>query len=361
MSNPNFTVTMLAKGKVRLEMFGIIGPSQGGMIDTQTVSAALQEAGPVDEIELHINSKGGDAFEGMGIYNFLKEHPAKKSVVVHGIAASAASVVAMAGDTIRVPRTSRLMIHEPFTFAFGGRDALASCLKKLEAVQESTVAIYAERSKQTPAKVAELMKAETWMSGSQAVEMGFADLTDKASDQPIETVQQVAVTEDCRTHFFSTLSIAMSTTKEAPVAEPIVTPAVPVAPVAPVIPAAPQLTAADVATAVQNALKEEQSRTGAITAICQRVGRPDLASDFIVQNLSVADVNAKMVDVLCQARPPVGDAGGQAPPPAADPNVKFKEEYAGDKAAFMKAGITEADYVTSRRISAGDEQLLVRS
>ncbi len=76
--------------------------------------------------------------------------------------------------------------------------------------------------------------------------------------------------------------------------------------------------------------------------------------------MSVADVNAKLVEVLCKDRPPVGDAGGNEAPAAKDPAQGFKAEYAADRAAFMKAGISEDDYVLSRNISAGTEPLLAR-
>jgi len=358
MSTPNFQVTMLAKGKARVELYDVLGPSWAGMIDAKMVSKQLKDAGELSEIELRINSPGGSAFEGLAIHNLLKDHPAKVHVVVDGVAASAASLIAMAGDTVRVPKNAMFMLHEASTFAFGNKQELQLSIDRLEAVNTAGVQTYAAKTGKSHDEIREWMKAETWFTGEEAVAAGLADMTDKelpvAAGEPQASVQQLF--NRAPAEFSSLYALSMRSTQEPPkMADPVVPP------VAPAIPAAPQLTAADVTAAADQARKDEQARSGAIMAICQRVGKPELASDFIVQNLTIAEVNAKMVDVLCQSRPPVGDAGGQAPPPAADPNLKFKEEYAADKAAFMKSGISEADYVTSRRITAGDEQLLVRS
>lgn len=360
MNQPNFNVVMLAKGKARVELYDVLGPSWAGMIDAKMVSKQLKDAGELTEIELRINSPGGSAFEGLAIHNLLKDHPAKVHVVVDGVAASAASLVAMAGDTVRVPKNAMFMLHEASTFAFGNKSELQRSIDTLEAVNTAGVETYAAKTGKSHDEIREWMKAETWFTGQEAVDAGLADTTEKelplAKVEPKASVQQMF--SRAPSEFSSLYALSMRQTKEPPMAETVVTP--PVAP-APAVPAAPQLTAADVDAARDQARKEEQTRSAAIMAICQRVGKPELASDFIANGASIPDVNAKMVDVLCQSRPPVGDAGGQAPPPAADPDAKIKEEYAADRGTYMKAGISEEDYVTSRRITAGDEQLQVRS
>jgi hypothetical protein len=139
---------------------------------------------------------------------------------------------------------------------------------------------------------------------------------------------------------------AATVTNPAPVAAAPATAAQPAVPAA-----APQLTTADVTAAVTKALDEERNRTTAIMAVCRKVGKPELADDFIAQKLTLAEVNAKMVEVLCKDRPPVGDAGGNDATQTKDPNDGFKAEYAKDRAMFQKAGLTEEDYVASRRVA----------
>lgn len=362
MKEPNCSIVMLAKGKARLEIYDVLGPSWAGMIDAKSVAMQLKDAGDLEEIEVHINSPGGSAWEGVAIHNLLKDHPAKVNVVIDGVAASAASLLAMAGDTVRIPKNGMMMIHDPYTIAFGGVEDMQKAINSLEATTTAAIASYAAKSKQPNDKIAQWMKDETWFVGQEAVDAGLADTTE--SELPLAKVEPKARVQDmyakAPSQFSSLFALSMRQTQEPPkMAEPITPVAEPI--VAPVAPAAPPaLTAVDVATAVQNALAEERTRTSTIMTICQRANHPELANDFIATNLSVADVNAKLVDVLCKDRPPVGDAGGSDEPAAKDPNAAFKSEYAADRATFMKAGISEEDYLTSRRISTGADQLLVR-
>jgi ATP-dependent Clp protease protease subunit len=365
MTEPNFNVVMLAKGKARVEIYDLLGPSMHGMIDARTVSEALKKAGDLSEIELRINSKGGDVFEGLAITNILKQHKAQVHVVVDGVAASAASLIAMGGDTVRIPKNALMMIHAPRkSTVFGTEDDHRKSAETLRAVTAVVNETYAARSKQTPDTVAAWMNGETWFSGQQAVEAGLADQTDsELSLAGVEPQQHVALMyENAPSEFESLYALSMRSTKEPPMAEPIVTPTVetPAAPVAPVVPAAPQLTAADVQSAADKAVADERSRISAVSSVCQKAGKPDMANEFIANGTSLADVQTRMFEVLCAARPPVGDAGGTDAPPAKDPDAQAKADYAAERVLMQRAGITEEDYVTSRRISAGTELLLTR-
>lgn len=137
----------------------------------------LSEVGEVDEIDVFINSPGGDVFAGFAIYNILKRYPAKKVVTVDGLAASAASIIAMAGDEIYIPENATLMIHNAWTCARGGAEDLRKAADELDRVNAQIVSVYTEanRTGKESAEIAEMMNAETWMTGSEAVEMGFAD------------------------------------------------------------------------------------------------------------------------------------------------------------------------------------------
>ena len=126
-------------------------------------------------IELHIDSPGGDVFSGVAIYNSIKDHPADVTVIVDGIAASAASFIAQAGDKVIMNRNSSMMIHDAHGLAIGNSKDMAELGALLEKASDNIASIYAERSG-VPADVwREAMRAETWYSADEAVEARLAD------------------------------------------------------------------------------------------------------------------------------------------------------------------------------------------
>ncbi|WP_458760537.1 head maturation protease, ClpP-related [Afipia sp. TerB] len=146
----------------------------GGGVTVNRVSAALRQIGKRDVV-VNINSPGGDFFEGLAIYNALREHPAKVTVKVLGIAASAASVIAMAGDEIQIARAGFLMIHNTWILAMGDRNALREAASWLEPFDQVAVDIYAARTGLEPKDIAKMLDRETWIGGADAVDKGFAD------------------------------------------------------------------------------------------------------------------------------------------------------------------------------------------
>jgi ATP-dependent Clp protease protease subunit len=129
----------------------------------------------VDTISLHINSPGGSVFDGVSIYNALKAHKAKINVVVDGIAASIASVIAMAGDKITMPEAAMMMIHDPSGFVMGNAAAMRKTAEALDKIKGSIVTAYMTRSKEDQDKVENMMADTTWLSAKEAVHIGFAD------------------------------------------------------------------------------------------------------------------------------------------------------------------------------------------
>ena len=127
-----------------------------------------------DTINLSINSPGGDVFAGVAIYNALRGSGKKVNVKVLGIAASAASLIAMAGDEIEMPENAMMMIHNPWSFAMGDADELRATADVLDKIGNSLVGTYAARTGKDEAEIKALLDAETWMSAQEAVEMGFA-------------------------------------------------------------------------------------------------------------------------------------------------------------------------------------------
>lgn len=132
------------------------------------------EAGSGD-ITVWINSPGGDCVAAAQIYNMLMNYKGNVTVKIDGIAASAASVIAMAGTRVLVSPVSMLMIHNPATIAFGDAGEMEKAIAMLNEVKESIINAYEIKTGMSRAKLSHLMDAETWMDAHSAVEMGFAD------------------------------------------------------------------------------------------------------------------------------------------------------------------------------------------
>ena len=126
-------------------------------------------------IDVHINSPGGDVFDGISIYNALRAHPAKITCYVDGIAASAASFIALAGDKCIMAETAMMMIHKAWGLTIGNEDDHLDQAIVLGKIDDQLASIYAAKTGKTPAECKSLMKAETWMTGKEAVDMGFCD------------------------------------------------------------------------------------------------------------------------------------------------------------------------------------------
>lgn len=157
-------------------IFDVIGQDfwTGEGVTVKRIDSALRRmgAGPVT---VNMNSPGGDMFEGIAIYNRLREHDGEVTVNVLGIAASAASVITMAGDDVRIARAGFLMIHNAWVLAVGNRHDLRDVADWMEPFDAAMADIYAARTGEDVKSIAKAMDAETWLGGSAAVERGFAD------------------------------------------------------------------------------------------------------------------------------------------------------------------------------------------
>lgn len=129
----------------------------------------------IGDITVWINSPGGDCVAAAQIYNMLTQYKGNVTVKIDGIAASAASVIAMAGNTVLMSPVSMMMIHNPATFAFGDHAEMQKAIDMLAEVKESIINAYVIKTGLTRAKLSHLMDAETWMDANKAVELGFAD------------------------------------------------------------------------------------------------------------------------------------------------------------------------------------------
>lgn len=126
-------------------------------------------------VTLHINSPGGDCIAASQIYTMLKDYPGEITVQVDGLAASAASVIAMAGARVCMSPTSMMMIHNPFTAAIGDSDEMRKAIQLLDEVKESIINAYEIKTGLSRTRLSHLMDSETWMNAYKAKELGFCD------------------------------------------------------------------------------------------------------------------------------------------------------------------------------------------
>lgn len=137
---------------------------------------ALNEVGDVDTLNIYINSGGGDVFAGNAIYNRLKQHKAHKRVHIDALAASIASVIAMAGDEIIMPENSYIMIHKAWTVTMGNSHDLREVADRLDVIEQSIVNAYLANSDKDEDTIKELMASEKWFTASEAVDF-FRNVT----------------------------------------------------------------------------------------------------------------------------------------------------------------------------------------
>ncbi len=160
-------------------MYGGIGQDfwgDGSMISAKNFSDELKNIPKtVKNIDLRINSPGGDVFDGVTIYNRLKQFDAHITVYIDGLAASIASIIALAGDEIKIGEGALYMVHLPWTFAYGNRMELDNTVSRLMDVEEQMVSIYAKKTGLDRSEIKALLEAETWLDADQAIEKGFVD------------------------------------------------------------------------------------------------------------------------------------------------------------------------------------------
>lgn len=159
-----------------ISIYDVIGEDwwTGEGVTAKRIAAALRQMGK-GPVTVNINSPGGDLFEGLAIYNLLREHDGEVTVKVLSLAASAASVIAMAADTIQIARAGFLMIHNAWILVAGNRNDLREIADWLEPFDAAMVDVYSSRTGMDSEEVAALLDAETWIRGSDAIDMGFAD------------------------------------------------------------------------------------------------------------------------------------------------------------------------------------------
>ena len=168
-----YTIQAKSTDTAEISIYDEIG---GWGISAQQFSKDFKALGNnLKQINLHIHSPGGDVFDGIAIYNLLKNHPANKTVTIDGLAASMASVIAMAGNEIIMPENAMMMIHKPWGIQGGDADDMRKYADLLDKVENTLIPAYASKTGKTPEELAKMLSAETWLNGKECVEQGFAD------------------------------------------------------------------------------------------------------------------------------------------------------------------------------------------
>lgn len=273
--------------------------------------------GPVKDIRVSINSPGGEVFDGLAIHNMLKRAKARVTVTVDGIAASIASVIAMAADELIMPANSMLMIHNPSGVVVGTSKDMRELADALDKIRGSLVSAYADKSGLEPDAIVEMLDAETWLSADEAVALGFADTIEdpvkmaaafdlsRFRNAPAQAVaslrdpvalnpadQEVELTDENSTDSAETLEPATEI-QETVATEPEIE----------AVQADETSTSAD--EIVARAITDERTRSADIMAACAIAGRPDRAVEFVASGKSVSDVLAALQSERSNAAPDV--------------------------------------------------------
>lgn len=177
-----------------LHLYGVVG-GWWGDIDAAAIVPAIRDL-DVDDLSVFINSPGGDVYDGVAIRNALRNHAARVTVTIDGLAASAASFIALAGDDVVISDGAEIMIHDAWTVAAGNADELAAVVEDLDRISNNIAGMYAKKAGGTADAWRQLMKAETWYSAEEAVAAGLADRLDTDTDDAETADAAVAAKHD---------------------------------------------------------------------------------------------------------------------------------------------------------------------
>jgi ATP-dependent Clp protease, protease subunit len=205
-----YSVKARGNASAEIYIYEDVGESWFGGVTAKQFATDLKDLGAVQNIDVRINSAGGDVFDGLAIYRLLVDHPARVVAFVDGMAASIASVIAMAADEIRINAAGFIMVHDAWGVSIGNAAEMRQMADLLETTSGSITDVYVARTKNARTQVRAWMEDETWFTGAEAVEAGFAGVLDEL---------KVAAHVDLSGKKFKRLPAALSA-KAAPAVEP---------------------------------------------------------------------------------------------------------------------------------------------
>ena len=298
-------------------------------------------------INLRINSPGGDVFDGLAIHNILKRHSGQINVTIDGIAASIASLIAMAGDKIVMPENTFMMIHDPLGFAFGNSEDMRELAETLDKIKSGLVSSYVAKSGLEPEKVSELMADETWLTAKEAKDLGLADeiiaavrLAARADlhrfKQPPDVLKATARSQDpadlepehLRAEFYEELKSAATIKAKADfllVSDLCTKARIPDAAV----------------DFIQRGMTPDQvgehlADAPAIRDICEAAGVPDRAAGYIKAGVKIDEVRKQLVDILKARDIEINNKLGPEDKDQIKPAIDVTEIYAFRRSVIAK-------------------------
>jgi ATP-dependent Clp endopeptidase proteolytic subunit ClpP len=167
-----FRAAAAVQGSAEIVLYDEIGPYG---TSAAAFRDALQKVSGAKELKLRINSPGGDVFDGLAIHNMVARFQGKVTVTIDGLAASIASLIAMAGNVVQMPTNAMMFVHNPFALVRGTANDMADMAAMLDKVKSQMVQTYAMKTGQTLEKLTALLDAQTWLTAGEAKDLGFAD------------------------------------------------------------------------------------------------------------------------------------------------------------------------------------------
>lgn len=257
------------------------------------------------DLELRLNSPGGSVFDAVAIYNALQRHTGKVTVTIDGIAASAASYVAMAGDEIVMPENAFLMIHDPSGLVMGTAGDMRDMAEALDKIAGSLIKGYAAKSGKSDDEIATLMAAETWFDATEAVEAGLADRV----DEPVRIAARFDVAA-----FRNAPPPLIEAAKDEPAEDAPPKPEAEEGESDTQIVDPPPSTEPEPVPDPDTIRAEAIAHAKAVVDLCRLAGQPQMAADFLEQDASLEAVRADLLEARAKSDPDISAAHPQPGP-----------------------------------------------
>lgn len=297
-----YSIKALSRGTAEVLLYDEIG---AWGISAQQFARDLKALGDLQRIDLRVHSPGGDVFEGTAIYNLLKHHPARVEGYVDGLAASMATVILMACDVVHIPENGMMMVHKPWGITGGDADDMRRYVELLDKIEDTMVMAYASKTGKTADEIKSLLKEETWMTGREAVEAGFAD-------QLTEPLAAAAHLNSKRMQEFTHMPEALKALLQPRASTTVPAATTPAPAAAAPAPAAPAPSEADVRARIQAA---EDTRRQGIRAVFAPFGETHagMMNEALLDGTQTVEVvQAKLLAALAANTTPSAQPGARA-------------------------------------------------
>lgn len=304
---PWFTVK--AQANAALADISIYEPIGSWDLTAAQFIAQVKALGDVSQINLDINSPGGDVFEALTIFNYLKRHSAKVTVTVGGVAASAASLIAMAGDAIIMPNNTMMMIHNPWTWAAGNADELREQADMLDKIGGALFNTYQSRTGMEAEALQAMLATDTWLTADECLANGFCD-------QVVDPITASAVFDVSKfpEQAQAVFAVAKQRKAQASIAEDhtpdedtdvneLLGDGTEPEPQAPETPLTDIDDDEDIEAIIEEAVSNSMEYAASVADLCALAGMPAKAAGFIKAKTSLTDVKASLLTAKANAQP----------------------------------------------------------